>query len=355
MLCPEVLNAKCGLKTETQVNTWKSFNCEETKKKRTKFTKSELLESIQIFLPNTLRVPDSILSTLTNDSHFYKVERKFQLETIFEESFINNFVKKGKLNIASVGDLNENHVSLNPDGTLSLTLNNQLGETNIQLKSFFTKAQEFNSSQTVFQLNLCKVTLKKSRRDEIKECLKHISITSPVVICWESPDVSVCPSSVASFLEDSGMEVTVATPVLEQLRSYNLVLPLVDNDIYTDWDTEHLKEVEDWMGAVSLGADLDDEGADCPQPSQECGQMAIIKLSGFTTSQRVLDVVGSCSEFLSSREDIPWVGVVGLGCTGQILERSTRPVLCTETGVTVFAVRNGQTVVKQTQTIDYSP
>lgn len=352
MLCPEVLNAKCGLKTETRVNNWKSFSCDQ-KDKRSRFTKSELLESIQIFLPNTLRVPDSILSTLTNDSEFYKVERKFQLETLLEESFINNFVKKGKLNISSVGDLEENRVSLTPDGTFSLTLNNQLGERNIQLKSFFTKVQELNSSQAVFQLNLCKVTLKKSRKDEFKECLKLIKINSPVVICWESPDVSVCPSSIASFVEEAGMEVTVSTPVLEQLRSYNLLLPLVDNDIYTDWDAEHLKEVEDWLGAVSLGADLGEEGANCPQPSQECGQLAIIKLSGFTTSSRAWDVVGSCSAYLSSRDDVPWVGVVGLGCPGQILERSTRPVMCAESGVTVFAVRNGQNVVKQTQTIDY--
>jgi len=354
MLCPEVLNAKCGLKTETQVNSWKTFRCESAKKNGSKFTKSELLESIQIFLPNTLRVPDSILSTLTNDSEFYKVERKFQLETLIEESFINNFVNKGKLNISSVGDFGENAVSLTPDGTLSLTLNNQLGEGNIQLKSFFTKVQELNSSQTVFRLNLSNLTLKKSRRDEFKECLKLIKITSPVVICWESPHVSICPSSVASFLEQYGMEVTVAAPALEQLRSYNLQLPLVDNDIYTDWDKEHLKEVEDWMGAVSLEADLGEEGAYCPQPSQDCPQLAVIKLSGFTTFSRAWNVVDSCSQFLSSRDDVPWVGVVGLGCPGQILERSTRPVMCSEAGVTVFVVRNGQTVVKQTQTIDYS-
>jgi len=352
MLCPEVLNPKFSLKTETKLDSWRTETSEP--KISTKFGKSELLQSIQIFLPNTLRVPNNIIVALTNDSEFYKVERNFPLCELLEEDFINNFVKQGKLNISSIGDPEENHVYLTPDGTFCLKLNNHLCESIIQLKSFFTKVQELNSSQTIFELDVCKTVFKKSRRDKFKECLKLVKITCPVIIIWEPPEVSTCPSSVASYLEQQGVEVMSVSPSLEQLRRYNLLLPLVDNDLYTDWDAAHLQEVEDWLGALSLDADVGEEGLQSPSPHVECGQMAILKLSGFTTTRRVWDLVKLCSSFMVGQAEVPWVGVVGLLCSDQILSRSTRPVVCTESAVTVFAVRSGRTVLKRTQTIDYS-
>ena len=87
MLCPEVLRPKtrASRKERVEVRSGRSGTEALSKTLGDMLEKVKMFEAVKVFLPNTIRLPESLLHDLTRDGEFYRVDENFRSEVLARE------------------------------------------------------------------------------------------------------------------------------------------------------------------------------------------------------------------------------------------------------------------------------
>jgi len=351
MLAPDVVNfqSNCGQET-----TFRSGTLTENKLEAELKSQLEALGNIfqlKIILPNSVLsdTADNIKKVLTEDTEYYVVEKGFDMSVIFDKTFHHNFISSGDLSLCTIN----HHLSEIPckafslsNNLLSIELPNEGGLTNC-LDQIMNKKMKTKDNSVHFQQNTKLLTVKVSQVDKIKS---HISpLSTAVAGTWCHPDKNICPSSLASYLVDRGMQVQGKTIVLDMHTQHRLQVPTMEKDPYCDWDAEYIANVEEWLGGVCL--QLPSDTIPAPSPCIPVEMMTCMQASGLFTSTTILNMVSTITMSLSS---MPWASVSVIGPRHATVFRGKKCLETSDRVITIIITRQGDWVIRGSRTVDFS-
>lgn len=112
-----------------------------------------------------------------------------------------------------------------------------------------------------------------------------------VIINWHPYNENVCPSSIAKYFSDNHT-IKLCKPRHDTFISYCSKVPSIN---FEDIDDDDCGDVVEWLGMISLGANLDSDDYlstyECPEPSLDLGQARVITWKGFYTNVHLSNVL----------------------------------------------------------------
>ncbi|KAG7200319.1 hypothetical protein KM043_017782 [Ampulex compressa] len=225
--------------------------------------------SVSVVLPNTIRVPDSLRSCVSEDSDYYRVNA-LNVYDLLNKEFIEAFVVKGELNLLAIEnriDL-DSSISITPSGYLILSLIQE----DFQKLGLEGKASLFDRkahTRYVVTIDLKKeyFTPGKKNYEHTRAALeKRFNKKFDVIVAWDPPEEKVCPSSIAAWFHKHGYKVSLCRQTFFQRTQYSLQIPIISNGC----DIEAFLE---WLGIFCISGDLCNGNEDnfvnmyqCPSP-----------------------------------------------------------------------------------------
>ncbi|XP_071444117.1 ribonuclease P protein subunit p40-like [Hetaerina americana] len=312
MLCPEVWNFTPPEHSFTfSAGNWKTSDGIKSIAKKYYFN-----HLVSVVLPDTLIVPQNLIELLSNECGYYRVP-KFPLTALIANEFIEAFIKSGQFTALSIGTRVDcdNCIAVTPTGNLIFSLLKEAYEE-LGLEGKLSNFCRLKKRPTRYLVSIDLKTLnpKSKKYERIQVCLsrfqaKHIF---DLILAWDPPieTEKVCPSPIADFFDKQGIQITSCTPKFTQRLAYNVKIPLVK------WRSEdigcsHIETLE-WLGAFSVGADLDDKDDSGSIFSMEhtttCGQTAYLQWKGFYTTQQIITFLENLQKYICAR-NFPWAAV----------------------------------------------
>ncbi|XP_067207149.1 ribonuclease P protein subunit p40-like isoform X2 [Linepithema humile] len=225
--------------------------------------------SISVVLPDTVTVPTRLQNCLLIDTNYYQVNGLRACDLLYRE-FIEAFVKKGEVNLLTVGvkiDL-ESSICLTPSGHLVLSLI----DAHYQALGLEGRVSFFASkSRTRYEYN-------------------------------------VCPSSIAAWFEKLDYTVDLASQRFSQRTEYSLMIPTLQDECNID-------KFFEWLGIFSTDCKLSNGETDdanpykCPSPSIQVGQVQYLKYTGFFTSRKMQEIYNVLKDYILSRNTVSWISL----------------------------------------------
>ncbi|KDR22204.1 ribonuclease P protein subunit p40-like [Zootermopsis nevadensis] len=272
---------------------------------------------VSVVLPDTINVPEVITDALNEDCDYYRVE-DIHVSELVNKDFIEIFVKRGHLIILSDGTNidTDDCVALIPSGHLVLSLNRQTyQELGLEGKpSFFSRSKP---NRYVVQVDLKEqyFTPGKKYYNRVQHCLKeNLQLKLNLLVAWDPPEEKICPSSVAAYFSSRGHKVLLCQPRFSRQVSYNVKVPeffLGDNG-----DDDDALELIEWLGAFSIGADLDSGAPDnfvntyqCPLETNDVGAAAHLQWTGYFTYSQIHRLFDRLRQYVLQRTSIPWISL----------------------------------------------
>lgn len=112
------------------------------------------------------------------------------------------------------------------------------------------------------------------------------NITHDVIITWEPPRLSICPSSVAKYFHDLGYKTKLCGVQKSTHTVYSVDVPVIND--------ENQDEFVEWLGMIALHANLRDGTPDgyvttyqTPEPHQPFGLVRFFQWRGFFTTNQI--------------------------------------------------------------------
>ena len=354
MLCPDVINFKSSLKQESNVVSGKLCDPKFKTVLKTHLQSLGNIFGVKIVLPSSgpSNTSDKIMKVLTEDTDYYVVENNFDMSVIFDKTFHHNFVLSGDLSMSTMNMI----PSLIPSPTmsmsnsnLSLSLPNNDGLSH-SLSQVLTKKSKTKDNTSHFQQDLKLLNLQTSQVEKLQS---HLSpLPTAVAATWCHPDQSICPSSLASYLADKGMQVQGRSIMVDLHTMYNMQIPTMDKDQFCDWEPDHISDVEDWLGGVFL--QLPEDTISAPPPCMSMEMVTAIQATGLFTITTILDLMTSMAMSLTSTPSLPWVSASVSG-PDQVAElRGGKCLMTSDSVMTIIMTRQGDWVIRRSKTVDYT-
>ncbi|XP_034230863.1 ribonuclease P protein subunit p40-like isoform X2 [Thrips palmi] len=265
---------------------------------------------VSVVLPDTPQVPHDIVESLSSDNEYYKVN-SISAHEFIDQEFINAFVKSGHLSILSIDscvDL-DNCLSI-IDGKLILSLDKEsYQELGLEGKAIPSKNKNHLRFVVVLDITASHFQPGKKNYERAYDCLKNCLQSFTVILSWEPQDEKICPSSVASYLSERGLNIEVCKPKFYQRLNFNVATPL----LYPPDKQCSIEEMLEWLGAFSLNAKSSENeflsSYQGPEETVECGQVAYLNWTGFFTRLQINRLFQSLREYFNDRDTIPWISI----------------------------------------------
>merc|ERR1719397_286470 len=279
---------------------------------------------------------------LEEDTEYYTVE-DFDPSVIFTSEFLVNFVRSGELVILSDqqrGPYVQESLSLY-NKELQLSLVERSHQLNSVEEHFQGKIRTKDGLRH-FSLNLSEPGLKESQLRGVRE---SVSVSEPglaVKLTWSHPEPAVCPSSVASHLSQAGLKVRQSCCLVKSHVVHSVPVP-------QGWAEEDVEELVDWAGGVALGLSL-------PPPSLPLteGSVLCVQSSGLHTDRTLTHLLTSLASDLLREHQQPWLAVAMHGPRYKLSFSGKDLVQVKNSNLTVIVTRNGQWMMKESSTRDFS-
>ena len=351
MLSPDVVNIKSSIRQEVTVKSGRLTDNELDTQLKANIGTLGNIYGLKIVVPSNgpLNNLGNIKKVLTEDTEYYVVEKGFDMSIIFDKTFHYNFIASGDLSLSSVNKdftmipcrtINHNN------NLLSVTLRNDDGLSDC-LAQILTKKYKTRDNYHHFQQNTNLLNLKSSQVENIKS---HSSVLpTPVVCTWSHPDKNICPSSLANYLVDRGMQVQVKNIMVDMHIQKNLQIPSMEKEDFCDWDDEYVADVEEWLGAVCL--QLPTETISAPSPCMSEEMLTCIQASGLFTTNTILDMISTLAK---SMINMPWVSLSLLGPSHGTVFRGKKCLKTSDSVITIIMTRKGEWVMRQSKSVDHS-
>lgn len=248
-------------------------------------------KSVIITCPDELHPPASIEEIITDDSEFYKIY-DCSLTEFIDPSFIQNFVKNGKLYCLSADRncVTQNCVAVTPDGVLTL-----------HLLEYIFQTTGLEGTKRPFGFYEVNIDLKTFRRyGKLQQCLQNLE-NFDFYVSWEPYPDDVCPSSIAKYFHDKDIAVTQQT-----LHIKNLTPSITEVPSPKDTDAGEMAE---WIGMLAHEGDLYQKEtyiSTYGQPDSDLAlktsRISLLIAKGFLTPTVISHVCKRMSEYVLSRE-----------------------------------------------------
>jgi len=348
MLCPDVINFKSSSKQEARVVAGKLCDPKFNTLMKTQLQSLGNIFGVKIVLPSSgpSNTSDKVMKVLTEDTDYYMVENNFDMSVIFDKTFHHNFVSSGDLSLSTLNMtltmIPYPTMSLsNSILSLSLPNNNGLSQS---LSQVLTKKSKTKDNTSHFQQDLKLLNLKTSQVEKLQSNISPLP--TAVAVTWCHPDQSICPSSLASYFADKGMQVEVKSIVVDLHTLYNRQIPTMEKDQFCDWEPDHISDLEEWLGSVFL--QLHEDTISAPPPC-----MPMETAPGLFTITTMLDLMSSMAMSLTSTPSLPWVSASVSGDQGAEL-RGGKCLKTSDCVMTIILTRQGDWVIRRSKTVDYT-
>lgn len=313
MLCPEVWN----FSPPASSFKFKRGRLNEVKTQCTNLIDFHYFNHlVSVVLPDTINVSEVITDSLNDDCEYYEVE-DIHVSHLINKEFIEAFVKKGHLTVLSNGTNidTDDCVALTPSGHLFLTLNRQTyQELGLEGRpSFFSRSKP---NRYVVQLDLKEQHFAPGKKfyNRVQQCLReNIQVKQNLLVAWDPPEEKICPSSIAAYFSSQGHKVSLCQPRFSKQVLYNVKVPEYFPD---DGDDNSALELIEWLGAFSIGADLNSGAPDnfvnmyqCPLQTKEVGVTVHMQWTGYFTYSQIHRLFDELRQYVSQRTSIPWVSL----------------------------------------------
>jgi ribonuclease P/MRP protein subunit RPP40 len=271
---------------------------------------------VSVVLPDTINVSEVITNALNEDCDYYKVE-DIHVCNLINKEFIEAFVKKGLLTVLSDGTNidTDDCVAVTPTGHLVLSLNRQTyQELGIDGKPSFFSRLKPNRYVVDLDLKEPHFTPGKKFYNRVQQQLReNTQLKFNLLMAWDPPEEKICPSSIAAYFASRGHKVLLCQPRFSRQVSYNVKVPEFFPD---DGDDNSALELMEWLGAFSIGADLNSGAADnylntylCPLPTNEFGAAVLLQWTGYFTYSQIHRLFDELRKYVSQRTSLPWVSL----------------------------------------------
>jgi len=351
MLSPDVVNIKSSVRQEITVKSGRLNDNKLITQLKTNLETLGNIFELKIVVPLTgpSDILEKIKKVLTEDTEYYVVEKGFDVSIIFDKSFHYNFIASGDISLSSVNK----DSTMTPCRTVSLSSN--LLSVNLQnddglincLAQILTKKFKTKDNSVHFQQNTEFFNVKSSQVEKIKS--HSFILSTPVVGAWCHPDKNICPSSLASYMVDRGMQVQVKNIMLDTHSQKNINIPSMEKDEFCDWDGEYIADVEEWLGGVCL--QLPTETITAPSPCMSVEMLTCLQASGLFTTTTILNMI---STLVMSMTSMPWVSISILGPSHRTVFRGKKCLYTSDNVITIILTRQGEWVIRQSRSVDHS-
>ncbi|VVC28368.1 Ribonuclease P, Rpp40 [Cinara cedri] len=255
-----------------------------------------LTHSISIVLPDTLFIPDHINNIFSENDHYYLI-KNVTLCSLIDPGFITSFVKNGKVYAISL------NTNVDVDDCISIT-NCNLLQMSLTHSSCQYMCLPSKDSKITLDLKELKFCTKSYQR--LNECFQRYQNKFELLICWESNDDDVCPSSIASYFSKKGFDCQECFPRLTTERKYNMTIPKGDD----------IALLDTWLSYFCLGIHIDNKTL-CVLPngkltkSNSCdvGQVTQIIWMGFFNNDKVKLLLEKFRDFKEKENKSYWLAI----------------------------------------------
>ncbi|KYN07984.1 Ribonuclease P protein subunit p40 [Cyphomyrmex costatus] len=270
--------------------------------------------SISMVLPDTVTVPQNLHNCLSEDTDYYRVN-KLCVSDLLNTEFIEAFVKKGEINLLTLEkkiDL-ENSICITPTGYLILSLltdDYQALGLEGKLSAFTHKSQ----TRYIVRIDLTNDSFipGKKNYDRVRIALEErLTQKFDVIVSWDPPEISLCPSSVAAWFHARNYSVSLCCQKFSQKTKYSLTIPTYENT-YNNTDIDFFE----WLGVFSIDGDLSTKGEDnyastyqCSSPFIHVRQVQYLQWTGFFTRQKIQEVYNTLKQYVLSQDALPWISL----------------------------------------------
>ncbi|XP_021192582.3 ribonuclease P protein subunit p40 [Helicoverpa armigera] len=248
-------------------------------------------KSLVVTCPDEIQAPGFIQDLITEDTDYYKLSG-CSLTEFVEPVFIESFVKTGKVYCLSV-DRNciiENCAAITPDGHLVL-----------HIVDYVYQTLGFEGTKRPHNFYEVKIDLKTIKNySKVRTGLQKLE-QFDLNITWEPNNENICPSSIAKYFSDRGVNVSV-----HSLKTKSILPTVTEIPVVKDVDADEMVE---WIGLLALGVDItptDSYISSYSQPESEnalrTGRISILTAKGFITPPLLSNICKRLSEFVQARE-----------------------------------------------------
>lgn len=256
-----------------------------------------LTHSISVVLPDTIFIPNYIENIFTENGQYYLI-KNVTLCSLIDPGFITSFVKNGNVYAISL------NTHIDAEDCISITNNNLLQMSLIQ-SSYQNMCLPAKDSKITLDLKGLKFSSKSYQR--IKESFERFQTKFDMIICWESNNDDVCPSSIASYFHKNGFDCQGCIPRTTINRKYNMTIPT---------GTDDFALLDTWLSYFSLDINIDDripsilpDGKLTKSNSRNVGQVTQIVWTGFFDNQKVKFLLEKFREFQENEGKIYWMAI----------------------------------------------
>lgn len=137
-----------------------------------------------------------------------------------------------------------------------------------------------------------KLVAGKPYYEKTKAALKSLERFT-VITCWEPPEESVCPSSLAKFFDEINYNVKMCEPNFKSHVVYSVKTPTLDGII----EEGDVIDFVEWLGMVCVDGDFtgsSDNYVNSYEPSEpnvEMGQVRVLVWRGFYQPNQIMKLV----------------------------------------------------------------
>ncbi|XP_018399695.1 PREDICTED: ribonuclease P protein subunit p40-like [Cyphomyrmex costatus] len=215
--------------------------------------------SISMVLPDTVTVPQNLHNCLSEDTDYYRVN-KLCVSDLLNTEFIEAFVKK----------------------VVRIDLTND---------SFIPGKKNYDRVRIALE--------------------ERLTQKFDVIVSWDPPEISLCPSSVAAWFHARNYSVSLCCQKFSQKTKYSLTIPTYENT-YNNTDIDFFE----WLGVFSIDGDLSTKGEDnyastyqCSSPFIHVRQVQYLQWTGFFTRQKIQEVYNTLKQYVLSQDALPWISL----------------------------------------------
>lgn len=270
--------------------------------------------SISMVFPDTITIPSSLHNCLSEDTDYYQING-LRVSDLLRIEFIEAFVKKGEINLLTIGnkiDL-QNSICVTPTGCLILSLLTDDYQA-LGLEGSPSAFGHKPHTRYIVKIDLTNENFVPGKKiyERIRVALEErLTQKFDVIISWDPPEINVCPSSVAAWFHARDYNVYLCRQKFSQRTKYSLTVPT-----YEDRCDKTDVDFFEWLGVFSINGDLSTKGKDdysntyrSPSPSIHVGQVQYLQWTGFFTRRKIQEAYNALKQYVLSRDTLPWVSL----------------------------------------------
>ena len=250
---------------------------------------------IKFVVPRAFHLSPKIKELLTDDTEFYKATN-FKIESLVDETFLKAFIDHGRLHLFSKNEparLSPN-LQVSSDGILRLTLPNEI-------LPYLGLAVNYVTDKvlglSVAEVNLKNLLKNPTRRQELGRILRDkLDVPGPFYLSWKPNSDDICPSSIAKYLHDAGVDIEEQSTEIKYTRVE--VCPSLTEEL-------SIEDIETWTGSKLMKIPSEKLGI----PEENC-QCLIAHCKGFFLNSLLKELLVELRKTLTAPVSVNFASII---------------------------------------------